>query len=113
MNIDELTIGEAKKIAGMFSEGLDSEVSKAMKKVGDKVFIRTLTYHYIGRVIEETPAYIKLGAVVWVADSGQFTKTIQEGSLSEIEIIDVDTYIMKSNIVDVIEWRHPIPTQRK
>ena len=109
-NIDALTIGEAKQLAGMFSQ---VTTTKPMKQVGDKVFIRTLTYHYIGRVVEETPEYILLGATVWVADSGLFTKTIQDGLLSEIEIIGVNTFIMKSNIVDVIEWRHPIPTQRK
>ena len=111
MNLDELTIGEAKSLASMF--GSSSSCTKPMAQLGDKVFIRTLTYHYIGEVIEETPEYIKLSKTVWVADSGQFTKAIQKGELSEIEIIGVDTHVMKSNIVDCIEWNHEIPTNRK
>lgn len=78
-----------------------------------KVFIRTLTYHYIGEVTKETKKEITLDKCVWVADSGEFTGAIKNGSLSEIEIIGDGVRLMKNNIVDIIPWIHDIPTERK
>lgn len=78
-----------------------------------KVFIRTLTYHYIGIVNKETKKEIVLDKCVWVADSGEFTSAIKKGSLNEVEIIGDSVRLMKSNIVDIIPWIHDIPTERK
>ena len=112
MNLDSLTLGEIKEISALLGNQ-NTSCTKPLTKIGDKVFIRTLTYHYIGEVIEETAEAVIIDKAVWVADSGQFTKAIQEGILSEIEIIGTRTVLLKSNMVDIIKWNHEIPTERK
>ena len=78
-----------------------------------KVFIRTLTYHYIGKVKKENKEEITLDECVWVADSGEFTSAIKKGTLDEVEIIGDGVILMKSNIIDIIPWDHDIPSERK
>ncbi len=112
MNLDNLTLGEIKEISSLLGKQ-NTSCTKPLTKIGDKVFIRTLTYHYIGEVVEETAEAIILDKTVWVADSGRFTEAIAEGSLNEFEIIGLITPIIKNNMVDIIPWNHDIPTQRK
>jgi len=78
-----------------------------------KVFIRTLTYHYIGRVSKETEKEITLDECIWVADSGEFTNCIKNGALDEVEIIGDNVRLIRNNIIDIIPWTHEIPSERK
>lgn len=78
-----------------------------------KVFIRTLTYHYVGKVSDDTKKEIVLDQVSWIADSGRFGECIGNGTISESEFIGDNIRIMKGNIVDVIPWKHDLPTKSK
>jgi len=110
MKIDDLTIGEAKELAGMF--GSNKSCSETLTKIGDKVFIRTLTYHYTGKVVKDTGVYVELSDCCWIADSGRFYTAISKGELKEVEPIGI-AKILYSNIVDCIEWKHDLPTEVK
>lgn len=110
MNINELTIGDAKELAEMF--GSNKQCIEKLTKIGDKVFIRTLTYHYTGKVIKDTGIYVELSNCCWIADSGRFYTAILKGELKEVEPIGT-AKILYSNIVDCIEWKHDLPTEVK
>jgi len=112
MNLDDLTIGEAKKLAELFG-GQNTSCAKPLVNKGDKVFTRTLTYHYIGEVVEDNVDHIVLNGCSWVADSGEFTKCIKEGNLSEVEILGDGVKVLKSNMTDCIPWVHELPKTRK
>ena len=112
MKIDDLTIGEAKILASMFSENSNNKCNETLTKVGDKVFIRTLTFHYIGEVVADNGTFITLKDTSWVADSGRFSTAIEKGELNEVEPIG-NAKLLYSNIIDCIEWNHAVLKDKK
>ncbi len=78
-------------------------------EIGESVFIRTVTYHHVGRVIGETPMFIMLEECSWVADSGRFNTALTTGELSEVEPMPGVVRVNKSSIVDVSRWSHELP----
>lgn len=110
MKIDDLTIREYKELSKLFASS--SNVIEPLADLGSVVFIRTLTYHYIGKVVEDNQDHIVLNTCSWVADSGEFTRAINEGVLVESEFIGNKIKIMKNNMVDCIPWEHDLPIER-
>lgn len=80
-------------------------------KIGETVFIRTVTYHYTGRVLAVYANEIVLADATWVADSGRWSAALQTGTLSEVEPYPdgAEVVISRGAIVDVSPWRHPLP----
>lgn len=77
------------------------------------VFIRTLTYHLTGHVVNIDGGFIELKDAAWIADSGRFTQAINNGVLDEVEPVNVPVYVNIDNIVDIYEWKHPLPRDQK
>ena len=80
--------------------------------IGKIFFIRTVTYHFIGKVEGLMGPFLKLSQTVWVADSGRFTQAIKNGSLNEVEIMG-DWQINVNSITDFGLWHHTIPKEQK
>lgn len=83
-----------------------------MFAVGSKVFIRTVTFHLVGEVLEREGEWLKLGNASWVADSGRFHKAIASGTLSEVEFVG-DAYVNLNTATDAFPWEHELPTKTK
>lgn len=81
--------------------------------VGDAVFIRTVTYHYTGRISAIYPGEISLAEAAWIADSGRFSVALATGTLSEVEPYPAGVVISRGSIVDVSPWMHPLPRVAK
>ena len=94
---------------------------KATKRTGTKadrrkVFIRTVTSHFTGEVIEETATSIVLVKAAWIADTGRFTQAMATGEFSEVEPYpdDFEVAINTGSITDVVRnWPHPLPRVQK
>ena len=82
MNLDELTIGQAKELSAMF--GCETQVATPWK-VGENYFIRTVTMFYTGRLVEVTPQELVLEDAAWIADTGRFADSLESGNFSEVE----------------------------
>ena len=74
------------------------------------VFIRTVTMHYVGHVIDITADWIILDNASWVADSGRFGEALATGKLNETELFPNQVWVGRGAIVDVTAWNHPLPT---
>ena len=81
--------------------------------VGDAVFIRTVTYHYTGRISAIYPGEISLAEAAWIADSGRFCVALATGVLAEVEPYPAGVVISRGAIVDVSPWLHPLPLSAK
>jgi len=80
---------------------------------GKNVFIRTVTYHYTGRLVGQTSdGLLVLEDAAWIADSGRFGKALTYGYLDEIEAYP-DGRVVVGAIVDVAEWGHELPRMSK
>lgn len=77
------------------------------------LFIRTVTYHYTGRVVDVSSAFLKLERAAWIANSGRWANALETGELDEVEPYPDEVYIAVSSIVDISIWTHPLPDKQK
>jgi len=106
MNLEEL-------IAEQLTEKLFNQKKEIPFKVGEKYFIRTVTYHATGKVKKIVGNFLVLEDAAWVADSGRFRQAIMEGTLDEVEPVDVEMYLNIESIIDAFEWKKDLPREQK
>jgi hypothetical protein len=80
--------------------------------VGKKWFIRTVTYHTVGKVTKIVGNFLVMEQATWVADSGRFMGAIKEGTLNETEPVG-ECMINISSIVDMFPWKHSLKINQK
>jgi hypothetical protein len=110
MNIDDLTTGDAKKLATILGGGAKEDTAF---EVGRAYLIRTPTVYHLGRVVRITSAELVLDDAGWVADTGLFSKCLAEGTVSEYEPMGNGVIVPRVNISDASPWKHPLPKGRK
>ena len=81
--------------------------------VGQNVFVRTVTFHYTGRLSAYDDAHLELADAAWVADSGRFADALADGTLVEVEPYPGSVLVGRGAIVDVSVWDHPLPREQK
>jgi len=81
-------------------------------KIGESYFIRTVTYHTVGKLKEITGDFLVFTEASWVADSGRFMNAIKNGKLSEVEPTG-DCIVNINSIVDAFPWKHELPKDQK
>ncbi len=83
-----------------------------MIKTGKAYFFRTVTYHMVGKVVQQEENFVELSDASWVADSGRFMNAIKDGVLSEVEPVGT-AYINLDGVTDFFPWAHPLPDKQK
>ena len=109
INISDETF---EKIKEQLSDEEQIEINSYEDFIGKKIFVRTVTYHMVGKVIKVNDGLIFLENASWIADSGRFMDFIKEGQLNEVEPVG-DWFINKSVIVDGCIWKHALPTKQQ
>jgi hypothetical protein len=71
-----------------------------MELEGKNILVRTVTNFYTGRVVKETPEWLKLESAAWIADTGRFADAL------------ASVIVMKAAFVDVTEIGE-LPTKQK
>jgi hypothetical protein len=108
MNIDELTIGEARQIA----KALQTQPTKSpcVWQVGKAYLIRCVTHYQIGTLREVTTHELLLADAGWCADTGRYEESLRTGSLKEFEPVPGGEMIVgRGAIVDAAIWVHRNP----
>lgn len=100
------------KIKGELSADELVDISTLDDLIGQKLFIRTVTYHMTGEVVKRMGAFIQLKDAAWIADSGKFSTAIKDGTLDEVEFVGT-MWVNLSSIVDFFPWKHKLPTTTK
>lgn len=113
MNIDNLTIGEAKEISRLVSG--ESKSSYRPWETGENYIIRTVTMTLVGKVAWVGPMEIVLHNASWIADTGRFSGAIMKGSLSEVEPFDPEYPVIvgRGSVIDATRWIHRLPEEQK
>lgn len=109
MNVESLTIGQAREIASLFCGKSDAHPWK----VGTAYLIRTVTNFWVGRLTQVTACSLVLVEASWVADTGRFHQAVASGSLSEVEPVPRDVIVSRGSIVDATEWPFALPKYAK
>jgi hypothetical protein len=81
--------------------------------IGKNVFVRTVTYHYTGRLVSTEGGFLELADAAWVADSGYFSRALSGGSLNEVEPYPGTCFVSTAAVVDLSEWLHELPRSVK
>jgi len=110
MDVDDLTIREVKRLQAMFGAG---EPGIPIVDVGRKVFIRTVTHHYTGRVTACNPAWLELEEAAWIAYDGRFHECLANGTPDEVEPFVDWVRIPVGSIIDLTPWNHDLPQKVK
>lgn len=100
------------KIREQLSSEEKLDVSKVDDLIGKKFFIRTVTYHLVGKLTKIIGNLWQLEDASWVADSGRFMNAIKNGSLDEVEPVG-DAFVNSNSIVDIFPWKHDLPKEQK
>lgn len=112
MRILEISEEIYEKIKDQLSEEETIEINNYKDLVGKKIFVRLVTYHWVGEVDKIVGKLVFLKNASWVADSGRFMQAIRDGILSEVEPVG-DWFFNIDSIVDGGFWTHPLPKEQK
>ena len=90
------------------------KTTKSPYKVGSKYFIRSVTHHYVGKLVEVTPTELVLHKASWVADDGRFMNAVCEGKLNEVEPYPAKEPVIigRGGILDAVKWNFPLPDKQ-
>lgn len=81
-------------------------------QVGKNYFIRTVTYHTLGRLVSVGQQELELEDASWVSDSGRWNEALSRGTLSEVEPYPPGRMIVGRNaVVDACIWLHELPRE--
>lgn len=80
--------------------------------VGKKWYIRTVTYHSVGKIVKIVGNLFMMESASWVADSGRFMQAIKNGVLSEVEPVG-KMFLAINSIIDIFPWTHDLPKDQK
>ena len=109
MNIDNLTIKEARELAAMFQQ---SQAAHPYK-IGEVYLIRTVTMIDVGRVVAIYPTEIVLEEACWVADTGRFAQAVATAEFGETEPFpDGRVIIGRGSIIDAVQIKQTIRVQK-
>jgi hypothetical protein len=89
----------------------------SLLEIGKNYFIRTVTYHYVGKLKEVKDGFAILETSSWISDSGRLSDALQKGfeknESSEIEPINGIIRINLGSVTDIIDYNHELPTSQK
>jgi hypothetical protein len=100
------------KIKDQLTEDEKLDLDELDDMVGKKWFIRTVTYHWTGRVKKRVGKFFVLEKAACIFDSGRFMQAIKNGTLNEVEPVG-DAVVSIPSVVDMIPWKHKLPTEQK
>lgn len=111
MNLNDLTIGQAKELASMFG-GTNANKETPFKK-GDNYLIRTVTHIDVGHVVDVCGDFLVLEQASWIADTGRYHDCLKKGAFNEVEPYPTSVYVNMSSVIDAAPWEHHLPTEQK
>lgn len=112
MDIESLTVKQVREIAGLCGSKTKRGY-EPIARVGQAIFIRTVTHHYTGRVTKCNRDWLELEDAAWIADDGRFHDFLKTGNANEVEPFVNNVRIPTGCILDVTEWAKALPRDQK
>ena len=114
INGEQITVNEEmlERIKTESGKQIIDDIKSYEDLIGKSWFIRTVTYHQVGRIVKIVGNFFQMESASWVADSGRFMQAMKTGELKEIEPVGT-SFVAIGSIVDFFPWKHELPTQQK
>ena len=106
MNIEDLTIREARQLASMFSNVIPQSAPESSRpwEIGKNYLIRTVTMIDTGKLVAVGPTELVLEQAAWIADTGRFAGALKNCDFGEIEPFPEGRLIIgRGSIIDAIQ----------
>lgn len=115
MNIDDLTLKQARELAALFGGGATPPTRRLPIAIGVKLFIRTITAHYTGKVVAASEEEIEVVEAAWIASDGRFADLLKTGEFDEVEPYPdgMVVRLFRSTFLDQAEWPFDLPRKQK
>jgi|SRR3990167_1978477 len=111
MHIDDLTLKEIKYLQSLLNSIGESSHPYSL---GKNYFIRTVTHHLTGKLVQVADKELVLEDAAWIADDGRFHDALKTGELNEIEPFPAGKVIVgRGSLIDCCEWLHDLPRSQK
>jgi hypothetical protein len=83
-------------------------------KIGANYFIRTVTHHLTGKLVEVFCHELVLENAAWIADDGRFTQALESCEFMEVEMFPKHSRVIvgRGSLIDATEI-NSLPTQQK
>lgn len=83
--------------------------------IGANYFIRTVTYHYTGKLVAVYPTELVLIDAAWIADDGRFMQAVKSGTFNEVEPFPdgANVIVGRGSIIDAVEIPFVLPRVQK
>lgn len=103
ININELTLGQIKEIQSIGVTSIPTDDHPW--NIGKNYFIRTVTFHLTGTLMQVGSQELVLQNAAWIADSGRFTQAVEKSEFSEVEVFPKGSRVIvgRGSIVDAVE----------
>jgi hypothetical protein len=83
-------------------------------KIGENYFIRTVTFHYSGKLTAVYDQELVLEDTAWIADDGRFADALDKGTFIEVEPYPVGKVIIgRGAVIDATTVSFPLPRKQK
>jgi len=114
MDLDSLTLGDLKKLRCLIGDAAGTNKRLPMP-VGKTVFIRTVTHHLCGDVLEFSDEEVALGNCAWIADDGRFHEAMATGKFNEVEPFPDGSRVVvnRGSVIDWTECKFASPRSAK
>ena len=109
IDINDLTLGQIREIREIREMGNQAARGSHSLPIGKRVFIRTVTLYYVGRLDSVTDTDLVLSSASWVVDTGNFAKSLRSGEFAKTQAFVDDAIVLRSCMIDVTLWRHALP----
>jgi len=84
------------------------------KYLGKDVFIRGVTNHYTGHVIEVNSMTLEIEKAAWIADDGKFSEAMADSSkFNEVEVYNKPVSVSLYAIEDITVLTGALPRETK
>ena len=106
MKLDEMTIGEAREIAQLFSTTVTAKATTNHPyEIGANYFIRTVTHHHTGRLVSVTEHELVLADAAWIADDGRLTQALANCEFNEVEMFPAGRLVIvgRGSVIDAVQ----------
>lgn len=103
MNIDELTIGQARDLVALFGS-TSTKTDNSAWEIGKGYLIRTVTMTNTGRLVAVTEQELVLEDAAWIADTGRFSDALKKCNFNEVEPFPAGKVIIgRGSIIDAVQ----------
>jgi hypothetical protein len=113
INIDELTLGQLKELRLTLGQSPQTSAPHPYE-VGKNYFLRTVTHHLTGRLVEVGPQELVLEDAAWIADDGRFSDAMATGAFDEVEPYPEGRLIVgRASLIDAKTIPFALPRSKK